>query len=323
MKRIKLFGLILLMAMLTIFSVACGNSNSNTEDSHTENENTKLEGSITADGSSTVFPIMEAVSEEYSKDQPNVNVSVSTSGTGGGFKKFTIGDTDLSNASRPIKEEEAAIAKENSIDYQELKLAIDGLTVVVSKENDFVDHLTIDQLKKIFVAERGATKWSDINPEWPNETIKIYSPGHDSGTFDYFNEVILEEKPMREDGDVMLSEDDNLLVQGVISDKYAIAYFGYAYYVENEGKLKALGIDNGNGPVVPNNDTVQSGEYAPLSRPLFTYVNTKNLKEKAELQDFLTYTLENAGALAEEVGYVALPQENYDEQLEALKGLIK
>lgn len=323
MKRIKLFGLFLVMAMLTIFSVACGNSNSNTGESNTENENTNIKGSITADGSSTVFPIMEAVSEEYSKDQPNVNVSVSTSGTGGGFKKFTIGDTDLSNASRPIKEEEAAIAKENSIDYQELKLAIDGLTVVVSKENDFVDNLTIDQLKKIFVADSGATKWSDINPEWPNETIKIYSPGHDSGTFDYFNEVILEEKPMREDGDVMLSEDDNLLVQGVISDKYAIAYFGYAYYVENEGKLKALGIDNGNGPILPNNDTVQSGEYSPLSRPLFTYVNTKNLKEKAELQDFLTYTLENAGALAEEVGYVALPQENYDEQLEALKGLIK
>ncbi|QDP42161.1 PstS family phosphate ABC transporter substrate-binding protein [Radiobacillus deserti] len=329
----KLLALLAMLLITVGVLAACGggaeeeeegetNSEGNTGENESAEASEELSGAIAIDGSSTVFPIMEGLTYQYNQEQPEVEVSLNSSGSGGGFKKSTVGEIDLSNASRPIKDEEKAIAEENGIELKELEIAKDGLSVVVSKENDFIENITIDQLREIFLADNESTKWSDINPEWPEETIKIYSPGHDSGTFDYFNEVILEEKPMKEGENTTLSEDDNTLVTGIESDPYAIGYFGYAYYAANEERLKVLGIDNGDGnPVKPTPETVQDGSYTPLSRPLFTYVNVASLKEKPQVYDFVKFTLENAASAAEEVGYVALPEDKYTSQLEEIKSL--
>jgi phosphate transport system substrate-binding protein len=315
MKSFKSLLLLLVMATLTAFATACGSGGTANNETETGSE-TVLSGEIGIDGSSTVFPILEAVSEEYAAVQPDVKAPVGVSGTGGGFKRFVVGETDLSNASRPIKEEELATANENGIEVVELQLAYDGLSVVVNKENDWATDLTIDELKKMWVEGSEIKTWSDIRPEWPNEPIKFYSPGTDSGTYDYWNEVILDDVPMRRDA--QLSEDDNVLVQGVTGDKYSIAYFGYAYFIENEGKINVVAIDGGNGPVKPTNETIESNEYSPLSRPLYVYVNKSSIAEKEYVYDFLKFTLENAGDLAEEVGYVRLPQEEYDAALATL-----
>jgi phosphate transport system substrate-binding protein len=323
MKSFKFLALSIMVGSLLAFATACGQANEGTngakEDQKAGEEVKQLEGDIAMDGSSTVFPIMEAASEEYMSAQPGVKVSVGQSGTGGGFEKFTKGETDFSNASRPIKDEEKKAAADNGVEFQEFQLGYDGLSVVVNKENDWVDHLTVDELKKMWVEDGKTKKWSDIREGWPDEEIKFFSPGHDSGTYDYFDEVILDEKPIVESA--QLSEDDNVLVQGVSGDKNAIGYFGYAYYVENKDKLKVVPIDGGKGPVEPTKDTIQSGEYAPLSRPLFTYVNTASLKEKEQVRDFMKFIFEDQGALVEEVGYVALPKEKYEEQLKTLEGI--
>ncbi|WP_338451622.1 PstS family phosphate ABC transporter substrate-binding protein [Niallia oryzisoli] len=301
---------------------ACGPQNSGTESegnnktTEQASEGKQFEGTVNVDGSSTVFPIMEAVAEEYNVVQPGMKVSVASSGTGGGFKAFIAGETDISNASRPIKDEEKAQLEEAGIEYTEFEIAKDGLSIVVNKENDWVDSLTVDELKKMWLEDGTVKKWSDIREGWPEEEIKFYSPGTDSGTFDYFDEVILEEKPLVEKA--TLSEDDNVLVQGVTGDKNAIGYFGYAYYAENKDKLKVVPIDGGNGPVEPTNETVESGDYAPLSRPLYIYVKNESVK-KEEIYDFVKFTLENAGELSEDVGYVKLP--SYDEALSTLEGL--
>lgn len=301
---------------------ACGG---NTEKAGTETEQNQpageeaaqLTGEVLGDGSSTVAPIIEAVVEEYAGVQPDVKVSVGVSGTGGGFEKFIAGETDFSNASRPVKDEEAQQLKEAGIDYTEIQLAYDGLTVVVNPENDWAKDLTVEQLKKIWTEDGTVKKWSDLDPAWPAEEIVFYSPGADSGTYDYFDEVILDGAELNKKA--TLSEDDNVLVQGVAGDKYAIGYFGYAYYLENKDQLKALTI----GGIEPTNDTIQSGEYTPLSRPLFTYVKNASVKDNEAVYDFLKYTIENAGAMAEAVGYVALPEDEYKKGLEALEGLKK
>lgn len=309
MKGIKSLALLFTLILVIGALAACGGNNTG--------GNTDLSGSVDIDGSSTVQPIMEVITYEYREEAPNVETSLSVSGTGGGFKKFTRGETDLSNASRPIQEEEKNEAKANNIDYKELKVALDGLSVVVSQKNDFIEDISVEQLREIFVAEKGNKKWSDINPDWPDKPIKIYSPGHDSGTFDYFNEVILEEKEMRDDENVTLHEDDNVLVKGIKNDPYAIGYFGYAYYLENKDSLKVLGVSEGDGePVKPTLETIQDGSYTPLSRPLYTYVSTDSLKNKEQVADFVRFTLNNAGEAAEQVGYVALPEEKYQEQLD-------
>ncbi|CAM5576369.1 Protein SphX [Streptomyces afghaniensis] len=301
---------------------ACGGNNdassSKSSDSSKDNGTEQLSGQIKLDGSSTVYPIMEAIVEEYQAEQPNVKVSVASSGTGGGFKAFIAGETDFSNASRPIKDEEKSELESKGIDYTELRLAYDGLSVVVNKDNTWVDHLTLDELKKIWLEDGTTKKWSDIREGWPEEEIKYYSPGTDSGTFDYFDEVILEEQPIAKAA--TLSEDDNILVQGVTGDKNAIGYFGYAYYAENKDKLKVVPIDGGNGPVEPTNETVESGEYSPLSRPLFTYVKNESVK-KDEVADFVEFMIENAADLSEDVGYVKLPDEEYKKDLELIEGL--
>ncbi|MBA2869881.1 phosphate transport system substrate-binding protein [Anoxybacillus calidus] len=322
MKHFKFLAFSAMMSSMLAFATACGNDAENTGSNENKEKNQaaeQLEGEVKMDGSSTVFPIMEAAAEEYMAQQPGVKVSVGQSGTGGGFEKFTKGETDFSNASRPIKDEEKQAATSGGIEFQEFQIAYDGLSVVVNKENDWVDHLTVEELKKMWTEDGKVKKWSDIRPGWPDEEIKFFSPGHDSGTFDYFDEVILDGAELVKNA--QLSEDDNVLVQGVAGDKNAIGYFGYAYYLENKDKLKVVPIDGGKGPVEPTNETIQSGEYTPLSRPLFTYVNTKALKEKAQVYDFAKFILENAGDFAEEVGYVRLPQEKYDEQLKTLEGL--
>jgi len=312
MKNLKVIGLATVIGtMLTL--TACGGG-----EVTSQSANEQLEGQIKVDGSSTVYPIMEAIVEEYQGEQPNVKVSVASSGTGGGFKAFIAGETDLSNASRPIKEEEKTQLEEKGYDYTELKLAYDGLSVVVNKDNTWVDYLTIDELKKIWLEDGTKKKWSDVREGWPEEEITLYSPGTDSGTFDYFDEVILEEQPIVKMA--TLSEDDNILVQGVSGDQNAIGYFGYAYYSENKDKLKVVPIDGGNGPVEPTNETVESGEYAPLSRPLFTYVKNESLK-KEEVADFVEFVLDNAAVLSEEVGYVKLPEDEYEKDLEAIKAI--
>ncbi|WP_163539621.1 PstS family phosphate ABC transporter substrate-binding protein [Gracilibacillus sp. YIM 98692] len=341
MSKWKLMTLIALMLLTVGVLAACGNAEDgeeetqneananeteNNEDDSQEEEGSEEEatvsGPVVIDGSSTVLPIMEYLTYEYNMEKPEVETSLNSSGSGGGFKKSTVGEIDLSNASRPIKDEEKAQAEENGIELHEIELAYDGLSVVVSQENDFVENLTIEQLREIFLADGSATKWSDLNSDWPEKDIVIYSPGHDSGTFDYFNEVILEDNPMREGENTTLSEDDNTLVTGIKNNPYAIGYFGYAYYIENEDTLKVLGIDNGDGnPVKPNGETIQDGSYSPLSRPLFTYVNVGYLQEKPQVHDFVKFAINNAGAAAEEVGYVALPDEKYQEQLDTINEL--
>lgn len=322
MKRLKFLTLATIIGGAMAVTAACGSDNAgDKENGATNGTKTALQGEVLLDGSSTVFPIMEAVSEEYMAEQPNVKVSVGTSGTGGGFEKFAAGETDLSNASRPVKDEEKAALEKAGIDYTELELAYDGISIVVNKDNDFIDSLTVDELKKLWLEDGKVKKWSDIRPGWPAEEIKFYSPGTDSGTYDYFVKDILEEKPLVKNA--TLSEDDNVLVQGVEGDKNAIGYFGFAYYLENKDKLKIVPIDNGNGPVTPSKETIQSGEYSPLSRPLFTYVKNDSFAKKEQVADFVKFAIENAADLSEEVGYVALPEDKYKEDLNKIAELEK
>ncbi|AMM93880.1 phosphate-binding protein [Peribacillus simplex] len=320
MRRFKGMAMTVMMGGVIAVAAGCGSDDTKTSSSEGKGSG-KLQGEVITDGSSTVFPIMEAVAEEYMATQPDVKVSVGSSGTGGGFKKFIAGETDLSNASRPVKKEESTMLDEKGVKYTELKLAFDGISIVANKDNDFIDSLTVEELQKLWVDNGKVKKWSDIRPEWPNEEIKFYSPGTDSGTYDYFNEVILNEKPMVENA--TLSEDDNVLVQGVEGDKNAIGFFGYAYYAENKDKLKIVSIDNGKGAVEPTHETIKSGEYAPLSRPLYTYVANKSVAEKEQVADYTQFVIENAGELAEEVGYISLPEEEYKKDLDKLKELEK
>lgn len=315
MKRSKFYLLSSLLTVSTLLMTACGGNDETDGGNGEAEEAAELTGDVAIDGSSTVFPILEAVSEEYTAEQPGVRAPVGVSGTGGGFKRFVEGETDMSNASRHIKEEEAAIAKENGIEYIELELAKDGLSVIVNPENDWVDHLTVEELTLMWTDESVET-WSDIRSEWPDEKIEFFSPGTDSGTFDYWSEVILGESDIRRDA--QLSEDDNVLVTGVSGSKNAIGYFGYAYYIENKDKLKIVPIDNGEGPVEPNAETINTGEYAPLSRPIFTYVNKESLS-RPEVYDYVTFMNEVVADLALEVGYINLPEENYKANTEKIE----
>lgn len=246
-------------------------------------------------------------------ENPEVNVTVGFSGTGGGFKKSTAGEIEISDASRPIKEEEKAAAQKNGIEFIELKVAIDGLAVVVNKENDFVDHLTVEELKKIWEPNSKVKYWSDVRKGWPKEEIKLYGPGTDSGTFDYFTgEIVGEEGASR--SDYTASEDDNVLVTGVAGDKYALGYFGYAYYEANKDKIRAVPIDSGNGPVEPTTETINEGKYTPLSRPLYIYVNKEFYETRPEVKAFVQYYMENVSKTAQEVGYIPLPENVLAEQ---------
>jgi phosphate transport system substrate-binding protein len=272
-----------------------------------------LSGTIEIDGSSTVFPITEAVAEEFRITNPEVRINVGISGTGGGFKRFVVGETDISDASRPIKQSEAETARTNGIEYIELRIAVDGLAVIVNPTNSWVDYLTVEELKRIWEPNSAIQKWSDVRQGWPDRPITLYGPGTDSGTFDYFTEVIVGKEDASRP-DYTASEDDNVLVQGIAGDPNALGYFGYAYYAENTDKLKIVPIDAGKGPVTPSDETVKNGDYTPLSRPLFIYVNTKSM-ERPEVKAFITFYLENAENLVIEVGYTPLEASTYQEQL--------
>jgi phosphate transport system substrate-binding protein len=279
-----------------------------------------LSGEIVSDGSSTVGPITQAVAEEFAAAAPNVRTSVDISGTGGGFERFCAGETDLQNASRPIEEDEIAACAEAGVEFYEFEVAYDGLSVVVNPAADFVNCLNVEALKLLWQKDNPAVTWADLNPEWPAETINLYGPGTDSGTFDYFVETILgDDGEIRED--FTPSEDDNVLVEGVAGDANALAYFGYAYYAENQDALRLVQIDGGNGCVAPSPETVQDGTYAPLSRPLYVYVAAPAL-ERPEVQEFMRFYIENAPELVGEVGFVAAPAEAYEQDAELLEGAI-
>jgi len=273
---------------------------------------------VKVDGSSTVFPITEAVAEDIQKARKgSVKVTVGISGTGGGFKKFCRGEIDVAGASRPILKKEMEACASAGIRYYELPVAFDALTVIVNPKNTFVKQLTVEQLKKMWEpdAQGKVTSWKQIDSSFPDVPLKLFGAGSDSGTFDYFTEAVVG-KAKASRGDFTASEDDNVLVQGVSRDQNAIGYFGYAYYAENQGKLKAVPIVNKEGKAVsPGPDSVISGAYNPLSRPIFIYVSEKSL-EKPEVRDFVTYYMKNASDLATEVKYVPLPPKAYETAME-------
>ena len=270
---------------------------------------------IKIDGSSTVYPITEAVAEEFQVvKKASVKVTVGISGTGGGFKKFCRGEIDIANASRPILKAEMELCKAAGIDYIELPIAYDALTVIVHKDNAFLKSITVAELKKMWepAAQGKIMKWNQVNPAWPGTPMKLFGAGSDSGTFDYFTEAIVG-KAKSSRGDYTASEDDNVIVQGVARDKGAIGYFGYAYYAENQDQLKAIPVvaKDGAPAVGPSDKTVEDGSYQPLSRPIFIYVKAKSL-ERAEMQEFVAFYLKNAAKLTKEVRYIALPKSAYE-----------
>ena len=269
----------------------------------------RLRGTVSIDGSSTVFPISEAVAEEFLAVQPRVRVTVGVSGTGGGFKKFLAGEIDINDASRPIKMKEVKQASASGIGFIELPIAYDGLSVVVNTKNDWVDHLTITELNKIWQPGSSVKRWSDVRDGWPEKEIQLYGPGTDSGTFDYFTETI-NGKSGASRPDYTANEDDNALVRGISGDEGSLGYFGYAYYAANKDKLRVVAIDGGKGPVAPTEITINNGTYAPLSRPVFIYVRPDALDRK-EVRAFVDFYIESAPMLATEVGYIPLPDSVY------------
>lgn len=273
---------------------------------------------IKADGSSTVFPISEAVAEEFQKSEKGkTKVTVGISGTGGGFKKLCSGETDISDASRPIKPTEVELCKKNGIEYIELPVAYDGLAVMVNPKNNWVDYMTVKELKKIWEPEAQAKikKWNQIRPNWPDKEIHLFGAGVDSGTYDYFTEAIVG-KEHSSRGDFTSSEDDNVLVQGIGNDQLALGFFGVAYYEHNKDKMKLVPIDdekdaNGKGAILPTYENVVNGTYQPLARPLFIYVSKKSA-DKPEVKRFIDFYMKNSASLSKEVGYIALPQKAYE-----------
>ena len=272
-----------------------------------------LEGEIVIDGSSTVYPVTVAAAEDFRKDHPAVQIPVGISGTGGGFKKFTVGETVISDASRPIKDSEREAATANGIDFIELTVAFDGLSVLVNPDNDWATCLTTEQLNAIWKPDSEITNWNQVDSSYPNQQIVLYGPDADSGTFDYFTEEINGDTGIIRD-DFFPAVDDNVLVQGIAGDRGALGYFAYAYYVANTDKLRLVGVDGGAGCIEPNEATINDGSYSPLSRPLFIYVNVDAL-EREEVRAFVDFYLRNAADLAASVGYVGLPQQMYDDGL--------
>ena len=272
-----------------------------------------LGGAVVIDGSSTVFPIAEAVAEEFQIAHPGVRVTVGVSGSGGGFERFCGGETDISNASRPIRDSEIAECDAAGIEFTELSVAWDGLSVIANPANDFVRCLTTDELRRIWEPGSPVTSWRDVRPEWPDEDIRLYGPGTDSGTFDYFTETINGESGASRP-DFQASEDDNILVQGVAGDRFALGYFGYAYYAENRDRLKLVEVDGGGGCVAPSDATIEDGSYSPLARPLFVYVKHAALA-RPEVSAYVEFMLEEAPTLVPATGYHALAPEEYAEGL--------
>ncbi len=303
--------------VLSLGLAACGGSDEPGGDG-----DTSVSGEIVVDGSSTVEPLTSAAGELFGEENSKVNVSVATSGTGGGFEKFCAGETDISDASRPIKDEEAAICETAGIEYTELRVATDALTVVVSKDNDFITCLTLDELKKVWepAAEGKVTTWDQVNSAFPKEKIDLYGPGTDSGTFDYFtDEVNGEEGASRSDYNA--SEDDNVIVKGVGGSANALGYFGYTYFEENASTLKAVEVDSGDGCVAPSAETSADGTYTPLARPLFIYVKNASYADKPEVAAFVDFFVASDAEIAEVAQFIPLNDEQRTELETALATL--
>ena len=292
-------------------ALACGGGESAPEGT--------FSGPVEIDGSSTVFPISEAMAEEFQIANPETRVAVGVSGTGGGFKRFCAGETDVSNASRPIDEEEAAACEQNGVQFTEIRVAWDGLSVVTNPSNDFVQCLTTDELKRIWEPGSTIDNWSQVRDGFPDKDLVLYGPGTDSGTFDYFTEAVVGETDASRP-DYTASEDDNVLVQGVQGDPGALGYFGFAYYEENADRLKLLGVDGGTGCIQPSVQTIESQTYAPLSRPLFVYVSDVGLA-KPQVEAFVEFHLQEGAELVRSVGYIALQPEQYADELAKVRAL--
>ena len=302
--------------LLIILLSSCGSGEKKGDSTANGEGSETASGVITIDGSSTVYPITEAIAEEFRVDNGAVRVTVGDSGTGGGFKKFSRGETDINDASRPIKDAEAATCKENNIEYVELTVAFDGLAVLVNKQNTWVTDITVEELKKIWEpsAQAKITRWNQIRKEWPNEEFHLYGPGVASGTYDYFTEAIVG-KSGESRGDFTASEDDNVLVQGIEGDKNALGFFGLAYYEENKERLKLVGVNGGNGVITPTVSSVKDGTYSPLSRLVFIYVS-KTAAQRPEVKSFVNFYMENAAQLVQDVGYIPLPDDQYKKEAE-------
>lgn len=301
---------ILALSLGAIVTACGGNQPASTSQSPTDDSS--VSGDVLADGSSTVGPVTIAAAEGFQSVESGVNVSVGTSGSGGGFKKFCGGETDISNASRPIKASEIETCASNGIEFVEIPVAFDGLAVVTSKDNDFAQCLTTEQLNFVWNAdaEGTVTSWADIEGvDFPDLPLSLYAPGVDSGTFDYFNEAILDEDDIR--ADFTPSEDDNVIVTGVSGNEGGMGFFGLAFYEENKDILNVVGIDGGDGCIIPSAETVENGTYSPLARPLFIYVNIESAEEKPQVAAFVDYYLANAAELATNVGYIGLPVDAY------------
>lgn len=333
--KLKNLFLFLALAALTVILAACG---ADAKESDTENKNgegsetkadkgedlAKLEGSVVIDGSGTVYPLMARIAEQYMLDeQEDVSVEVSRAGTGAGFKKFLVNDgTDFNDASRQIKDEEVAEADNLGIEVKELKVALDGLTFVINKDNDWATELTSEQLISIFKADGGITNWSDLNPEWPNEAINPMGPNENHGTYEFFFENILEKQDLVET--VNLQQDYSTLVSLVSEDKNGIAFFGFGYYVNNLDKMQAVNVDFGNGPVEPALNTIsEDGAYADFTRPVFTYLNVDHAKEKPQVLDYAIYMLNNINKFAGETGFAPIPEGEINENSTYLESLTK
>ena len=278
-----------------------------------------LKGIVEVDGSSTVAPLSEAVAEEFKKIYSKANILVGISGTGGGFKRFVIGEIDISDASRAIKDREINQAKENGINYAELRVGLDGLSVMVNPNNNFVNCLTLTELNLVWKPGSPVNNWNQLRSTFPNKKIRLYGPGTDSGTFGFFTEIINDEEGASRD-DYTASEDDNVLVQGIAGDNYALGYFGYAYYLLNKDKLKVLGIDkeDGNGCIIPDSSTIDSELY-PITRPLYIYVNKFSYNTKPVVKEFVKFYMEQAAKLISEIGYVPVKDEEYKRNLDKFR----
>lgn len=321
--RLKKSLLFLLVGGLILVLAACGGAEEDTasDDSDGAAGTEELEGSVVIDGSGTVYPLMSRLAEEYMvNEQQNVSVEVSRAGTSAGFERFLQEDgTDFNNASREMKDEEVQTAEELGIDVKELKVALDGLTIVINPENDWATELTPEQVVGIFVGDY--TTWSDIDPSWPDEEISTHGPNENHGTYEFFYESILEEQDMRDDVD--LQQEYPVLVNLISEDVNAIGFFGFGYYVNNQEDVQAVSIDFGDGPVEPTLDTIaEDGDYAGFTRPVFTYLNVTNAGEKPQVLDFAIYVMNTAGDLAGDAGFAPIPEEEANalvEELEALK----
>ncbi len=331
--KLKNLLLLSMIALIVAIAAACGtkedepsgneNDNANqSEDAGADEDAATLEGSVVIDGSGTVYPLMAKIAEEYMiNEQENVSVEVSRAGTSAGFKKFLVeGGNDFNDASRQMKDEEAAEAESLGMEVKELKVALDGLTFVINPENDWAKELTPEQLISIFKADGNVQKWSDINPEWPAEDINPMGPNENHGTYEFFYENVLDKQDLADH--VKLEQDYSTLVNLVSEDKNGIAFFGFGYYVNNTDKLQAVHVDFGNGAVEPSLETIaEDGDYADFTRPVFTYLNVDNAKEKAQVLDYALYVVNNVNTFAGETGFAPIPEEEVEANIEFLNGL--